>query len=63
MIPATEHPAVLVVMALCTFILVLAQTLHRAFALEPEWTRKLAHVLMGLTAAASGEGSGRTRTS
>jgi dolichol kinase len=52
MITATEHSAVLAVMAVCTGILVLAEALHRALALEPEWTRKLAHVLMGLTAAA-----------
>ncbi len=37
---------------LCASILVLAETLHHVFAVEPEWTRKLVHVLMGLTAAA-----------
>jgi dolichol kinase len=52
MIPATEPGAVLLVAVVCASILVLAEVLHRAFALEPEWTRKLAHVLMGLTAAA-----------
>lgn len=52
MIAGSELSAVLVVGSLCASILVLAETMHRAFAVEPEWTRKLVHVLMGLTAAA-----------
>lgn len=52
MIPGSELSAVLVVGSLCASILVLAETMHRVFAVEPEWTRKLVHVLMGLTAAA-----------
>lgn len=47
-----DHLAFLVVTALCASILVLAEALHRYFTLEPEWTRKLVHVLMGLTATA-----------
>lgn len=52
MIPGSELSAVLVVGSLCASILVLAETMHRVFAVEPEWTRKLVHVLMGLTAVA-----------
>src|SRR5258708_16920249 len=53
MISSADHGAVLAVTALCTSILVLAETVRRAFAVECEWTRNLVHVLMGLTAAAS----------
>lgn len=42
----------LLVAALCASILVLAEVLHRLLRVEPEWTRKLVHVLMGLVAAA-----------
>jgi phytol kinase len=52
MIPGAELSSVLRVSALCASILVLAETMHKGFAVEPEWTRKLVHVLMGLTAAA-----------
>ena len=52
MISSADHGAVLAVTALCTSILVLAETVRRAFAVESEWTRKLVHVLMGLTASA-----------
>jgi phytol kinase len=52
MIASADHGPVLVVMALCASILVLGETVRRAFAVESEWTRKLVHVLMGLTASA-----------
>jgi phytol kinase len=52
MIAGVEVSAVLVVGTLCAFILLLAETVHRVFRVEPEWTRKLVHVLMGLTASA-----------
>jgi phytol kinase len=52
MTSSADHFAMFVVMALCASILVLAESLHRTFAVEPEWTRKLVHVLMGLTASA-----------
>lgn len=52
MIPTADQSALLAVTALCASILVLAETVHRAFRVEPEWTRKLVHVLMGLTASA-----------
>ena len=52
MISPADHGAVLAVTALCASILVLAETVRRAFAVESEWTRKLVHVLMGLTASA-----------
>ena len=52
MISSADHGAALAVMALCASILVLAETVRRAFAVESEWTRKLVHVLMGLTACA-----------
>lgn len=52
MIPGAEVRGVLAVGSLCASILVLGETLHRRFAVEPEWTRKLVHVLMGSTAAA-----------
>ena len=52
MISSADHGAALAVMALCACILVLAETVRRAFAVESEWTRKLVHVLMGLTASA-----------
>jgi phytol kinase len=52
MISPADHGAVLAVTALCASILVLAETVRRVFAVESEWTRKLVHVLMGLTASA-----------
>ena len=52
MISPADHGAVLAVTAVCASILVLAETVRRAFAVESEWTRKLVHVLMGLTASA-----------
>jgi phytol kinase len=52
MIAGTEMRAVLQVAALCTSILVLAELLRRFGRVEAEWTRKLVHVLMGLTASA-----------
>ena len=52
MIASADHGPVLVVMALCASILALGETVRRAFAVESEWTRKLVHVLMGLTASA-----------
>jgi phytol kinase len=52
MIAGHEVSAVLVVAALCASILVLGETVRRVFAVKPEGTRKLVHVLMGLTASA-----------
>jgi len=52
MIAGVEASAVLVVGVLCASILALAETVHRVFGVAPEWTRKLVHVLMGLTASA-----------
>jgi phytol kinase len=45
-----EGGAVLGVSAACASVLVLGETLHRVFGVEPERTRKLVHVLMGLVA-------------
>jgi phytol kinase len=50
-IAATEAAAVLLVGALCASILALGEVVRRRLGVEAEWTRKLVHVLMGLTAA------------
>lgn len=52
MIGGSEGWAVLGVSVACALVLVLGETLHRVFAVAPEWTRKLVHVLMGLVASA-----------
>src|SRR5260221_13242426 len=52
MVALAGRGAVLAVAALCASILVVAETVRWAFAVDSEVTRKVVHVLMGLTASA-----------